>query len=88
MFWKKRNLEISYNKKNFFVRHIWLLLSIAALLGTFFIGFYAGELAISRKGQKETIKTLINKDIKATFSINQDVDFNLFWKVWDKIKTD
>ena len=88
MFWKRKNVEVFYNKKNFFVRNTGILLSIAVILGAFFIGFYAGEKATLLRGRQSAIKQLVNKDTKATFALSKDIDFNLFWKIWEKIKKD
>lgn len=88
MFWKKENFKLIVKGDNFFIRHLGVLLSIVVLLGTLFIGIYAGgRMQIAKYNQAE-IKQLVNKDAKPDFLISKDVDFNLFWQVWNKIKGD
>ncbi|MFH1193806.1 MAG: S41 family peptidase [bacterium] len=88
MFWKKDLFRTKYKPSNFFIKNIGLLLSIAVLLATFFIGFYAGKKMEAVKISKLEIQNLINKDAKPTFAIGKSVDFNLFWTIWNKIKLD
>ena len=61
-------------------------MNIAALLAVFFIGFYAGRKMLLLGSRQETLKQLINKDAKPAFALSEEVDFKLFWKVWEKIK--
>ena len=88
MFWNKDSFRIKYNAPNFFIKNIGLLLSVAVLLATFFIGFYAGKKVEISKTSRIEIQNLINKDAKPEFAIGKSVDFNLFWNVWNKIKQD
>ena len=87
--WKKDVIfKIKYKGQNFFVRHLGLLLSILALCASLAIGIYVGgKMQIAKYNQAE-IKKLVNKDAKPDFLINKDIDFNLFWQVWDKIQKD
>lgn len=88
MFWKKEKFKLIVKGNNFFIRHLGTLLSIAALLAALFIGIYAGERMQIAKYNQAEIKQLVNKDVKPDFLISKDVDFNLFWQVWNKIKGD
>jgi len=90
MFWKKDTFKfkIKYKAPNFFIKHIGLLLSITVLLATFSGGFFIGKKIESSKSNKTELQNLINKDVKPGFAIDKSVDFNLFWKVWEKIKQD
>lgn len=88
MFWNKNLFRIRYRAPNFFVKNIGLLLSIAVLFAVFFIGFYVGKRIEIAKVNKGKIEQLVNKDSKPDFALGKEVDFNLFWQVWDKIRQD
>lgn len=89
MLWKKDLIfKIKYKGQNFFVRHLGLLLSIFALCASLIIGIYVGEKMQIAKFNQAEIKKLVNKDAKPDFLISKNIDFNLFWQIWDKIKKD
>lgn len=88
MFWRKEKFKIVIKGNNFFNRHLGLLLSVLALCASLAIGIYAGKKIQIAKYNQAEIKKLINKDAKPDFLISKDIDFNLFWQVWEKIKKD
>lgn len=88
MFWKKDKFRLIIKGDNFFIRHLRGILNAVVILAVLFIGVYAGgRLQIAKFNQAE-IKKLVNKEAKPDFLISKNVDFNLFWRVWEKIKTD
>lgn len=88
MFWKKDKFKLVIKGDNFFIRHLRGILNIAVILAVLFIGIYAGgRLQIAKFNQAE-IKKLVNKEAKPDFLISKDIDFNLFWRIWEKIKND
>lgn len=89
MFWKKDHVfKIKYSGQNFFIKNLGVLLSVVVLLAAFSVGFFAGKKVQVDKYNQAEIKQLVNKDAKPEFLITKDIDFNLFWQVWNKIKTD
>ncbi|MFA5134064.1 MAG: S41 family peptidase [Patescibacteria group bacterium] len=88
MFWKKDSFKLRYRAPNFFVKNIGLLLSITVLLATFFIGFYVGKKVEYSKTNSANIQNLVNKDAKPGFALDKEVDFNLFWSIWNRVKQD
>lgn len=63
-----------------------MLLSIAVILISFFIGVYVGKKTVVQKERKEEIKRLLNKDSKPGFALSGDIDFGIFWQVWERIR--
>jgi len=84
MFYKK----FINNKKTFFTKNLGLLLNILIILTTLFIGVFIGGRLENAKYQQVEVKRLINKDIPPKFVTTKDMDFSLFWDVWNKVKKD
>ncbi len=86
MLWKKDYIfKIKYGGQNFFIKNLGVLLSIVVLLVVFCGGFFVGKKAQISKYNQAEIKKLVNKDAKPDFLISKNVDFGLFWQVWDRI---
>ncbi|PIR66712.1 MAG: hypothetical protein COU51_02425 [Parcubacteria group bacterium CG10_big_fil_rev_8_21_14_0_10_36_14] len=86
---QKSKFRIDYHgKKNFFVRNLGVLLSIVILLVVFASGIYAGKFLFFYKSKQFELKQLVNKDAEPNFLITDEVDFKMFWEVWEKIKKD
>lgn len=94
------NMEINYsypsqkndkNKKAVFKKAAVIFLIIALIAGGFFAGTYLAQ-------KNEIVKQLARKEVVLLGKVagkygsapegklTQDVDFNLFWQVWDKLK--
>jgi len=84
MFYKK---FINY-KKTFLAKNLGLLLNISIIFLTLFIGVFIGEKIENAKYQQVEVKRLVNKNITPRFTTTKDIDFALFWDIWDKIKKD
>lgn len=83
---RKLKFKIKYGASNFFTRHLGIFLSIIVILAVFFSGLFVGKRIELAKVQQVEIEKLVNKDAKPHFLITKNVDFALFWKVWNNIK--
>jgi carboxyl-terminal processing protease len=88
MFWKNNKIKITFNKENFFIRHFGKLVSVGVILAVFFIGAYVGGRVEVGKSKQIELQRLVNKDAKPDFAISKDIDFAMFWQVWEKVKSD
>lgn len=84
--YKLRVFVFMFKKLKFTKKCLPILLSIFIILGVFVIGIFVGGRIEIAKNQRVEIKKLVNKDAKPHFLISKDVDFKLFWEVWEKIK--
>jgi hypothetical protein len=79
--------------RNFFKKSVWAVVILSLMTVSFGAGMYlpAKNMVVRDMAQKEVIYlgrltgqySQPDKDI-----LNQDVDFSLFWKVWDLLKKD
>ncbi|MBU1180115.1 S41 family peptidase [Patescibacteria group bacterium] len=82
---KKLKFKIKYGASNFFIRYLGIFLSIAVIGAVFFTGIFVGKKIEVAKKQQVEIKKLINKDASPDFLITKNIDFDLFWNVWEKV---
>ncbi len=73
-----RNNRILLNK------YLILFLVVFLLLGSFFLGFKKGQKSIVSTSENVSLTQAIVENKKV--STNSNVDFSLFWKVWDLVK--
>ncbi len=73
-----RNNRILLNK------YLTLFLVVFLLLGSFFLGFKKGQKSIVSTSENVSLTQAIVENKKV--STNSNVDFSLFWKVWDLVK--
>lgn len=74
---------ININRQEGMKKYLPGLAIIAVLISTFFGGFYAGQ------GNKADAARLIAYyDEKANTDTSEDLDFNLYWEVWNRLKSE
>ncbi len=61
-----------------------LIFVITLMVAVFYVGFAAGAMVESNTNGQVSIGDLVNRDNRDFYS--EDVDFNLFWQVWDVVK--
>lgn len=76
-----QNLE---RNRRLFKKYVFFFLIIFLLIGSFFVGYERGKKNVVQSEKDVTLNAAIlgNK----TPSSSENVDFSLFWKVWDLLK--
>jgi len=73
---KKENKKISWFRKGLII-----YLTVILVIVSFLLGIFVG----SKRGISSGMGTIFNKYVPENY-LSRDVDFDLFWKVWDLVK--
>ncbi len=83
---KNRSMSLREKSSQLWPRLLTIYIGIALLTGSFYVGTVVGFKRGERAGQPLGQGQVLNTDENQPAYLSQDVDFGLYWRVWNLLK--